>query len=219
MKKMTALLLALMLVPGLATAAAEQVPPLEGPVGIGGLQPFELRRDLSADKSSTRFPQPHDTVAVKNGVITITSLDATIELDPPFGWLVLTQDISKQMADYAQLDDPLTIAAYLIDNELSILALDSDNTNLMCFFAAEGVSALVGELTEDMMEFVAGYYGGEAARIGDALYVKLQEGDLLIYLTMHQGVRVTFQLFIEGNEPTEEEVEMIEDFVSYVKYI
>lgn len=220
MKRVTAWMLALILTLGLtATASAEQVPPLEGPVGIGERPPFLARLDLSGDRSSTRFPQPLDTVTIKDGIISITSQETTIELEPPFGWVVLTQDISKQMADYAMMTDPLAVASFLINTQISFLALDANDTNLMGFFAAEGISALVGDLTEDMLEFVATYYGGEAVRIGDRQYIRLQEEELLIYLTMYQGVRVTFQLYIQGSQPTDEEIEMIEAFVSCVKYV
>lgn len=219
MKRMTSLVLALILALGLvASAAAEQLPPLEGPVGIAERPPFE-RPDLQGDRASSRFPQPNDTVTIKDGIFTITTKGATIELEAPFGWLVLTQDISKQMADYALFGDPLATVSFVIDNDLSILALDANNTNLMVYSTADGISALVGALDDEMLEFVNTYYGSEAAKIGDTNYARVLEGDRLIYLTFHNGVRIGFQLYMAGTEPTQEETEMLEDFISYVKYI
>lgn len=220
MKRLTALLLAMIVAFGLTPPALAQALPEAGSAGVGERFPVETRQDFMGARGSSRFPEPFDTVIIKDGVFTITSLDVTIQMQVPFGWIGLTQDIMQQMMDYAMMADPLATLNYLIDNRISLLAVEPETSaNLLAFVVADGFSAIVGDLDDEMLEGVQAAYGGEALTIGDRNYISVVEAGSLIFLTFYQGVRVGFELLMAGDAPTADETELLTEFVGAVAFL
>lgn len=220
MNRLIALLLAVVVAFGLAAPALAQALPEPGSAGVSERLPAEVRQDFAGARSSSRFPEPFDTVVIKDGVITITSLDVTIQLQVPFGWIGLTQDIMQQMMDYAMMTDPMATLNFLIDNRISLLAVEPEtNANLLAFMVADGFSAIVGNLDNEMVESVRASYEGDALTIGDRNYISVVEDGMLIFLTFYKGVRVGFEVFIAGDIPTEDEVDLLTEFVGTVAYL
>lgn len=220
MKRLTALLLAMIAAFGLAAPALAEPLPEAGSAGVGERFPVEVRQDFAGARGSSRFPEPFDTVIIKDGVFTITSLDVTIQLQVPFGWIGLTQDIMQQMMDYAMMTDPMGTLNYLIDNRISLLAVEPETSaNLLAFMVADGLSAIVGDLDDEMIGSVQAAYGGEALTIGDRNYISVVDAGSLIFLTFYQGVRVGFELFMAGDAPTEDEIDLLTEFVGAVAYM
>ena len=84
---------------------------------------------------------------------------------------------------------------------------------------ADGFSAIVGDLDDEMLESVQAAYGGEALTIGDRNYISVVEAGSLIFLTFYQGVRVGFELLIAGDAPTADETELLTEFVGAVAFL
>lgn len=221
MKKLSSLLLAMVLVFNLAGALAVNTLPQPGsqPAGLSVRIPAEVKQDLAGTRAS--FPKPNDTVAIKDGVITITSNGVTVEFQVPFGWIGLTQDISKQMTDYAMMTDPLAVLNALINNNISILAVEPQtNANMFAFFVSDNLSMLFTDLqSKEMLDIALTTYTGTAVVAGDRNYVSVVEDGTLIFFTFYNGVRVAFQLILEGTEPTSDEVEILTAFVEMAKYV
>lgn len=201
-------------------ALAAQAPSPDGPVGLHPDISIELKPDAGT-RGSSRFPEPYDTVTIEDGVFTITSEGVTIQLQVPFGWIGLSQDISKQMADYALMNDPMTVLNALIESRISLLAVEPDsNSNIFVFFVADGLSALIGDMdTEEMLAIAQSTYGGEAISIGDKNYMSVLEDDTLIFFTVYKGVRIGYQLLLAGSEATAEETELLTEFVGLAAYL
>ncbi len=221
MKKLFPLLLAMVLVFNLTSVSAANTAPLPGsqPAGLSVRIPAEVKKDLADSRAS--FPKPNDTVAIKDGVITITSNNVTVEFQVPFGWIGLTQDITKQMTDYAMMTDPLAVLNSLINNNLSILAVEPQTNALMfAFFVADNLSILFNDLqSQEMLDIALTTYAGTAVVAGDRNYVSVIEDGTLIFFTFYNGVRVGFQLILAGAEPTSDEIEILTAFVEPTKYI
>ncbi len=221
MKKLSALLLAMVLVFNLSGVLAAGTLPQPGsqPAGLSVKIPAEVKKDLAGSRAS--FPKPNDTVAIKDGVITITSNGVTVEFQVPFGWIGLTQDITKQMTDYAMMTDPLAVLNALINNNISILAVEPQtNANMFAFFEADNLSMLFNDLqSQEMLDIALTTYMGTAVVAGDRNYVSVIEDGTLIFFTFYNGVRVGFQLILAGTEPTPEEIETLTAFVEPTKYI
>lgn len=211
MKKTSLLILALLLCLAVTAQAAEPA----GPAGLAVRPAAQTREDAVGNRGGTGFPQPRDTVQIENGVFIITSQGITAEFQVPFGWIGLTQDISKQLTDYALMENPLGVLDLLIQNEISLLAVEPQtNANMFAFFVADGVSMLLQDLQIPEMQAIAlTTYEGEAVRVGERSYVRLIEDGTLIYFTVLNGVRAGFQLVLAGAEPTPEEEETLAAFV------
>ena len=126
----------------------------------------------------------------------------------------------QQMMDYAMMADPLATLNYLIDNRISLLAVEPETSaNLLAFVVADGFSAIVGDLDDEMLESVQAAYGGEALTIGDRNYISVVEAGSLIFLTFYQGVRVGFELLMAGEAPTADETELLTEFVGAVAFL
>ena len=126
----------------------------------------------------------------------------------------------QQMMDYAMMADPLATLNYLIDNRISLLAVEPETSaNLLAFVVADGFSAIVGDLDDEMLESVQAAYGGEALTIGDRNYISVVEAGSLIFLTFYQGVRVGFELLMAGDAPTADETELLTEFVGAVAFL
>ena len=134
--------------------------------------------------------------------------------------LIPVSDHLKQMMDYAMMADPLATLNYLIDNRISLLAVEPETSaNLLAFVVADGFSAIVGDLDDEMLEGVQAAYGGEALTIGDRNYISVVEAGSLIFLTFYQGVRVGFELLMAGEAPTADETELLTEFVGAVAFL
>ena len=220
MKKLSLIMLALVMLFNLVNASAAGVTPMpiDQPAGLSVRIPAEVKKDLAATRAS--FPKPNDTVAIKDGVITITSSGVTVAFQVPFGWIGLTQDISKQMTDYAMMTDPLAVLNALINNNISLLAVEPQtNANMFAFFVSDGLSALFSDLqSKEMLDIAVTTYAGEAVVVGDRNYISIVEDDTLIFFTFYNGVRVGFQLILEGTQPTPDEVEILTAFVEMTQY-
>lgn len=221
MKKLFLFLLAMVLVFNLAGASAVNTAPLpvSQPAGLSVRIPAEVKQDLAGSRAS--FPKPNDTVAIKDGVITITSGGVTVEFQVPFGWIGLTQDISKQMTDYAMMTDPLAVLNALINNNISILAVEPQtNANMFAFFDSNTLSALIGDLeSKEMLDIAVQTFLGTAVVVAGRNYISVIEDASLIFFTFHNGVRIAFQILLTGAEPTNEEVEFLTAFVETTKYL
>lgn len=220
MNKLISMFLALILALGLGVPALAQELPEAGPAGIGERFDALVRQDFQGARDSTRFPAPLDTVVIKDGMFTITSLGVTIQLQVPFGWIGLTQDIMQQMVDYAMMTDPMATLNYLINNKISLLAVEPQtNANLLAFMVSDGLSAIVQNLDESMVPSVQAVYGGEALVIGDRHFISVVDNGSLIYLTFYNGVRVTFETFMAGESPSEDEVDLLTEFVGGIEFL
>lgn len=221
MKKLSMILLALVLVFNTAGASAVNTAPRSAiqPAGLSVRILAEVKADLAGSRAA--FPKPNDTVAIKDGVITITSQGITVEFQVPFGWIGLTQDISKQMTDYAMMTDPLAVLNALINNSISILAVEPQtNANMFAFFVADGLSALFSDLqSQEMLDIAIATYSGSAVVAGERNYISVVEDGTLIFFTFYNGVRVAFQLILAGAEPTADEVETLTAFAEMARYI
>ena len=223
MKKMSLLLVLLLLLASTSLATEPlAVPPDEtAPLGIYLEEPAQVRKDFKGTRSATPFPKPNDEVSIKDGVFSITSKGIKVEFQVPFVWIGLTQDISLQLVDYAAMTEPLNLLNTLISNNISLLAVEPDtNANLLAYFDSDNMSALINDLnTEDMVDIVLKTFSGEAVTVGDRHYISVLEDASLIYFTYYNGVRVSFQLYLEGSEPTTEETETMTDFVEMTNYL
>ena len=90
---------------------------------------------------------------------------------------------------------------------------------LLAFVVADGFSAIVGDLDDEMLDSVLAAYGGEALTIGDRNYISVVEAGSLIFLTFYQGVRVGFELLMAGEAPTADETELLTEFVGAVAFL
>ena len=103
---------------------------------------------------------------------------------------------------------------------VSLLAVEPETSaNLLAFVVADGFSAIVGDLDDEMLESVQAAYGGEALTIGDRNYISVVEAGSLIFLTFYQGVRVGFELLMAGEAPTADETELLTEFVGAVAFL
>lgn len=123
--------------------------------------------------------------------------------------------ISRQLTDYALMENPLGLLDLLIQNEISLLAVEpQSNTNMFAFFISDGISMLLQDLQiPEMQEIAKATYQDEAVKVGERSYIRLIEDGTLIYFTVINGVRAGFQLVITGAEPTAEEEGILAAFV------
>lgn len=224
MKKISLILMAMILMFSTAIASEPVTQQLQEPAHAGVIldKPFEAKKDFIGARGATSFPQPNDKVTIEDGVFTITSPSGvTIQLQLPFGWTGLTQDVSLQMLDYAGMADPLGALNYVIDNNISLLAVDLEtNDNMFVFIASSGMSTLINNMdTPEMVDVVLKTYKGSAVLIGGTNYISVVEDGSLFFYTYYNGACVTFQLFIAGSEPTAEEIETLTGFVEMTNYL
>ncbi len=219
MKRLVSLMLALALCLSLPAALAEILSLGEptSPVKEVG-QREGLRSDIPSREG---IPTPIDTVQIEGAVFTITSSGATAAFQAPFGWLLLSQDMVQQLAEYARMQNPLALVNKLIDNELSLLAVDPETgANIYAFFLADNISALALDLSnEALMKSLMEYYQGEVVTVAERPYIRVVTSSSLIYLTFHQGVRVSFQLMMAGEQPTEQEEQFILEFIEPTQFL
>ena len=230
MKKMLAMLLALVMALSLTGGLAQTVTlapeELTTAPDAGGLR--ELRKSSSQIRAAA-FPETADEVSIKDGVYTITTQGVTITLELPFGWIGFTQDLKQQMVEYLQyFEDPRALVEALVASSINLLALEAgSDAQMMVFSEVNAASSLFMDLADaDMYEMALGMYQQSAGEgvditgevIGDMNFIRsleLGEGyEYVVYFTMIGGARIGFELLPHGTEVTEAEEEILVDLIA-----
>ena len=236
MKRLLAILIALMLLEG--SAAATSASNLDS-VGKKDWNPREqnlkqMLKDKSIVKSSGGLPLSEDVVTVdEEGRYHITANGITCSLLFPFGWYVFTQDFLSQMELYLTVfNDPLAVYTAMMESGQHLLAINSelDGGLTEMYMYQDPMSILIGDLSaqEDVVKdtileiYARDNQGAQVERVqlGDHEYFSIlgetDDGEIMIAETIKAGFNVRFHVFSKGEHFEEEE---LEDFRSIIESV
>lgn len=204
MKKLFALFLSLTLLLGAVPALAQ-----EGELTADDVLVFSdappLKIDLP-DEARSNFPTPVDQVTVQDGIITLVSKGLTLTITPPFGIAALTQNIAAQVEDYLKMNDPRSIAEFLINGDLSILYYDFASHSQILMYTRENALSQMFQNSDETFDTLLATAQKSAREdtvfsevtLNDKRYVRQQtamEGGVrLVVYAIKDGVLVGFQL-------------------------
>ena len=237
MKRLLAILVALMLLagsalatpdPGLDFAEKKDWKPREQNL-------MEMLKDKNIVKSSGGLPLSEDVVTVDvEGRYHITANGITCSVLFPFGWYVFTQDFLAQMELYLTVfQDPLAVYTSMMESGQHLLAIGSELDGGMTemYMYQDAMSMLFGNLSEQedvVKDTILAIYARdnqgaqvERVQLGDHEYFSIlgetDDGEIMIVETIMSGFNVRFHVFSRGEHFEEEELEDFRGIIESVQ--
>lgn len=228
MKKLTALLLTVLLMVGaLPLAMAEIVIPDDIDTSIPAGEPLDKSLLLGEMQRSEGLPMTDHVVAIaEDGTITVTVDTVTVTTVLPFGLVGFTQDVLLQMQQYLDFfNNPRSVVEFLMEHSVALLVYDaSTGDEFHVVVSQSGTSQLFHNVTEPKVAdaFVALYLestpeGHERtdATINGQRYVRVLEpledgGFALVYLTIANGYLIRIRQYEEAAITPEQDARMVE---------
>lgn len=216
MKKIFALFLSLaLLVSAVPALAQEATPGDEDFLVESGAPPIKLELP---EEVRSGFPTPTDQVTVQDGIFIIVSKGVTLTVTPPFGMMVLAQDITAQVDEYLKLSDPRGTAESLIAGDLSLYFYDyATQAEILGFTRETTVSKMFKDSDEtfDSLLTTAQKSSKEGTEFSEVVlnnkryirqYTPMEGGVRLVVYAIKDSILVAFQLDVLAVTPELEQV-------------
>jgi len=219
MKKLIALLLALMITAGGVFAYADEPVEIEDPAAAAeeteSSPLFERAPAIghfSANRASLPTTTDRVTIDDENGIYQVVTASGTeMTLEVPFGYIVLTQDLMKQLNLYYMLfDNPKDAVKYAIERGIHLRIVDMNTWNeINVYEEDDDLADLVGDMNDlddasmkVVENFIASnYFPGYTAKthkVGNNTFVVIdlvEDYGCLVYMNFTNGKAIELVSF------------------------
>ncbi len=216
MKKVLALLLALVMVLSLAACGSteekteepqqeeapqtetqtEETETIETDIGESAYHSFDekamTRAGIAGDLDFSNLPATEDKAEyLSDGRLQLTSSDLNLVFDIPFGWLVITQDGINQQEDYAMItDDPAYLVSGMQEYRYNAIVLSPSDEQMMVRVVKDDISTLVLDLnnfSEHDLSILADVLQQNIPELGDLQFTVLGDRTYMLMDFTSQG--------------------------------